>query len=285
MLEIVFQLLSRAAPPILYHYTTQDGLLGITRDRAIWATMSRYLNDTSEFRFAQQLARDIVSTRLEKESDRVKRLLLSHLLQAVENAGINVCVCSFTPNGDLLSQWRAYSGAGTGYSIGFDTTYLKSFADRYGYILAPCLYNRAEQVTFLSALIDDTLAENLADYEKNGEPDALRIGGNLRYYLNRYALIMKDPAFAEEQEWRLISRPVSFTSDSVCFRSGRSSIIPYEVLPFLDDGRMPIVQVIVGPSPHSEEAVGAVDGLLFRRFDRTLDAPHVTSSSVPYRHW
>ena len=285
MLKAVSELLSRDAPPVLYHYTTQDGLLGITRDRALWSTMSRYLNDTSEFRLAQRLAQEIILSYREKESDRVKRLLLGHLLKAVDRAGINVCVCSFTPNGDLLSQWRAYSGAGTGYSIGFDTAYLKAFADHYDYILAPCLYDTAEQLNFLGGIIEDTLAENLADYEKNGEPSEFRIGGNLRYYLHRYALMIKDKAFAEEQEWRLISRPVTYTSDRVGFRSGKSTIVPYEALSFLDDGRMPIIRVIVGPSPHPEEAVQAVDGLLYNRFDRRLDAPQVVTSAIPYRHW
>lgn len=35
-------------PELLYHYTTQEGLLGILKDRCIWATHIRYLNDTSE---------------------------------------------------------------------------------------------------------------------------------------------------------------------------------------------------------------------------------------------
>ena len=33
---------------LLYHYTTQKGLLGILDKKCIWATHLRYLNDTSE---------------------------------------------------------------------------------------------------------------------------------------------------------------------------------------------------------------------------------------------
>jgi hypothetical protein len=38
----------QAKPELLYHYTTQHGLLGILKQKCIWATHIRYLNDTSE---------------------------------------------------------------------------------------------------------------------------------------------------------------------------------------------------------------------------------------------
>ncbi len=41
----------QAEPELLYHYTTQEGLLGIFDTQEIWATHIRYLNDkTREFR-------------------------------------------------------------------------------------------------------------------------------------------------------------------------------------------------------------------------------------------
>jgi len=33
---------------LLYHYTNQKGLLGILKEKCIWATHLRYLNDMSE---------------------------------------------------------------------------------------------------------------------------------------------------------------------------------------------------------------------------------------------
>ena len=40
--------MSSALPNILHHYTNSDGLLGIFRDSAFWATKIHYLNDSSE---------------------------------------------------------------------------------------------------------------------------------------------------------------------------------------------------------------------------------------------
>jgi hypothetical protein len=40
-------------PEILYHYTTREGLLGILRSRTVWATSIRFLNDASEYTYAQ----------------------------------------------------------------------------------------------------------------------------------------------------------------------------------------------------------------------------------------
>lgn len=38
-------------PPVLYHYTTQTGLLGILQGNCLWATDSRYLSDSSEYSY------------------------------------------------------------------------------------------------------------------------------------------------------------------------------------------------------------------------------------------
>ena len=45
---------------VLYHYTTQDGLLGILRDRELWATDIRFFNDSKEL----QLVLDAAARRL-----------------------------------------------------------------------------------------------------------------------------------------------------------------------------------------------------------------------------
>ena len=46
----------------LYHYTSQKGLLGILKDQKIWATHVQYLNDSTEFHFAIDLARSVLKS-------------------------------------------------------------------------------------------------------------------------------------------------------------------------------------------------------------------------------
>jgi hypothetical protein len=44
-------------PPLIYHYTTQAGLLGIIRRRELWASSILHLNDASEFGYAFGIAK------------------------------------------------------------------------------------------------------------------------------------------------------------------------------------------------------------------------------------
>jgi hypothetical protein len=41
---------------ILYHYTSQDGLIGMLNEKTIWASKIHYLNDSKEFALALELA-------------------------------------------------------------------------------------------------------------------------------------------------------------------------------------------------------------------------------------
>ncbi len=50
-------------PSILYHYTTQKGLLGIIQSKTIWATDILYLNDTMELKYAVDLTLDMIKWR------------------------------------------------------------------------------------------------------------------------------------------------------------------------------------------------------------------------------
>src|SRR5687767_1939033 len=42
-------LLERSPPAILYHYTSQAGLLRIIKNRNLWASHIRFLNDAAEY--------------------------------------------------------------------------------------------------------------------------------------------------------------------------------------------------------------------------------------------
>ena len=60
----ILKMVSLQRPPeILYHYTTQEGLLGIIKDKVIWATHTQYLNDQAEFSYALRLAEEEISRR------------------------------------------------------------------------------------------------------------------------------------------------------------------------------------------------------------------------------
>ena len=115
------EILDRDPPPILYHYTTQQGLLGIINDKEIWATHTQYLNDVREFHQATELMRKELWSMLNESPVPENAAILRHMQRALGKAieTANVCVCSFSGKGDSLSQWKSYGGGTSGFAIGF----------------------------------------------------------------------------------------------------------------------------------------------------------------------
>ena len=120
--------LHRTLPPTgLFHYTDAAGLHGIIRSGEFWATHVYYLNDSQEFKYAARLINEQFSDLIDRGEgdtalflDRLRGTIQSNFTIWSSIAGIYaVCFCT---NGNLLSQWRAYSANGSGFSIGFDPT-------------------------------------------------------------------------------------------------------------------------------------------------------------------
>jgi hypothetical protein len=118
--------LTAAGPEVIYHYTNQSGLIGVLENRELWATKIQYMNDASEFRIAFQMLEKHLTDAIHSDGSDQPMLGNSGMRRAFKLLNgleriihVNVCVVCFCRNGDLLSQWRAYSG-GYGFSIGFN---------------------------------------------------------------------------------------------------------------------------------------------------------------------
>jgi len=127
---------------LLYHYTTEAGLIGIIEHDNLRATHVRFLNDWTEFReaFTERYVRTLVDSfqaGLPADLPPDARLVINNMVsrRAPEILEIVVgpdsfndtFVCSFTSAsqdsgdpGDRLSQWRGYTPATQGFSLGFD---------------------------------------------------------------------------------------------------------------------------------------------------------------------
>jgi hypothetical protein len=153
----------------LYHYTTQTGLLGIIRDRQIWATHTQYLNDRREFLHAVDLVRGEILRLLDEQNTRpgeasttrAEALNRMHDAVSLSPEHINVCVCSFSEDSDSLSQWRAYGGS-SGFAIGFSPEVLGAAVEKHRFFLAQCIYDPAAQRDVVSALVEEVLDEHLS---------------------------------------------------------------------------------------------------------------------------
>jgi len=281
----VKEILHRQPPGILYHYTTQRGFLGIVRTREMWASHTQYLNDSREYRHGVDIVKQEIAHMM-KECQGSRRRLLAEMSKGLDGIeSINVCVCCFSAKGDVLSQWRAYGERTSGFSIGFSGPLLRSISDALNFWLVPVIYDEDEQRQLVRTLLDDVLSENVQRAGNGEEEDGpkYRSGGSLVAYLHRYAPILKHKSFAEEQEWRIISRPIFCEHERFDYRLGKSMLIPYYRIPlYLAEQQFKIDEVIVGPTPNPQQSIHSVMSLLVKH---ELGEASVRTSEVPYRNW
>lgn len=268
---------------LLYHYTNQTGFLGITESATLWATKIQYLNDNKEFFLALSIADEILKERLRTEIARDVVIRLIRFREALPRMNdVNVCVCSLSENGDLLSQWRGYAAGLGGYSIGFDYEGLRRSLARQEYVLMKCLYQPAEHEAALNAMIDEVLNQ----FAGQPEPDHAHIeqpSAASRLFQEKLycvAAVLKDSSFSEEAEWRAISRR-SLSPVELAFRPGRSTLVPFHKLPFDQPQDRCIREIIVGHTPNSDLALAATHTLMQKMgLEVTLRA-----SGIPFRNW
>jgi hypothetical protein len=271
-------------PPILYHYTSEDGLLGILESKSIWASKVQYLNDEQEFKLGLDRAKEVLDEQLKDNPGSVKKRLLDKLLMDLKGIErTNVCVCSFSAEGDLLSQWRGYCPQGTGYSIGFDSGKLLDLARNHNFLLAPCQYDLDSQKTIVVDSINQGTKQVLDCSANPEDAEIKKASWRMIRVLAVIAGFLKHDSFSEEKEWRLVSKMIDNRVPEFGYRKGQSFIIPYFRFGLVaEPNEWPIKTVIVGPTPHKDLAADSAFQLLS---SKGITGFSVTNSTIPYRNW
>src|SRR5262249_47518976 len=138
----------------LYHYTTQEGLLGIAKTRSLWTTSIIHLNDSAEYKYALALAHLKIVSKLETCEGKDRQFYERILSSLGPMKHFTLYVGSFSELGDSLSQWRGYTHNGVGFSVGFKDSYLQSLATKQAYRLVRCIYDENEHQRVISRLVD-----------------------------------------------------------------------------------------------------------------------------------
>jgi len=229
----------------LYHYTTQDGLLGILKNNCLWATHYKFLNDYSEIiLFKDKLISLIYPYVLEdfkkliKHSPKVKQKIykMGGLHQVVQHdakvlidaqygaLGDEIYIFSFCgqperpniANNGLLSQWRGY-GTGGGAALVFDTKKLEEIlaieALRFEYsavLIADIIYSDNEQS--LKEELSDNLSiiadivKHFFNHENLGQKKVIDASKGYIPFVNCISRY-KHYGFSEENEVRVVALP------------------------------------------------------------------------------
>jgi hypothetical protein len=211
---VVGQFGRRGVPPILYHYTDAAGLKGIVESGVLRATHVAFMNDASEYLHAASLLFEHVKIEKTRRTDPLQLSVLAEMEKWIEGRrpeGVApYFVTCFSAQENSLNQWRAYGRGEGGFSIGFDGPMLSSQVLKHAtsFFLAPAIYDRDMQAqliqTFLAWVLDEY--PRLATRHAGPKQDEHRSAWThmMLWMAASVAPMMKNPAFFEEQEWRLI---------------------------------------------------------------------------------
>lgn len=299
-------------PDHLYHYTDGGGLVGILDSATLWATHVGYLNDSREvLHGAAEATKYIGKLWSEIESapenypnnfDALKlpfddiREKFPALIEPMINRQAGMYVTCFCKEGDLLSQWRGYSGDG-GYAIKFDAAKLRESLKRLPE-KPPEAAHVSDQVSIIEVKYDNERLEdeirgvvielsNALQHEKvvlekdfqNPNRGAVDIALAKLVGLSGR---VKDPAFREENEFRATALvpfyPDNDAIEACHYYPGKAGLVPRVHLSFPHDC---VRAIVIGPGDFAATREASVHHFLLTHPD--YQHVDVELSRIPFR--
>ena len=286
---------------IVFHYTSLEGLLGITQSASIWGTNILYLNDTSEFSYAKSLLSSELKRFCEVNQDFNKKIkfeespgyfffniLEEKIDELLPSEHFSFYVCSFSEECDLLSQWRGYCKNGSGFSLGFSLGSLKKCIAKAGFSIKPCIYEEGRQIEEINVLLKNTSDRfireigSAANKEMAWDTKSKYIAVDFMSEFIKLAPFLKHPKFKEEREWRILaSLKTDYVTSLINFRPGNGMVVPFIEIPLpMEADRLLINEVFIGPTNERQLSMASVDLLLK---SRNVNCKKVNCSTIPYK--
>ena len=282
---------SQAPPSRVFHYTSSDALIGIISNAEIWATSSMFLNDSTETSHAIEYMRLVIDNRLKRLAYPIPVIeFLKQIAEKLGHTNSRIYIISFSELPDSLAQWRAYCPATGGYAIGFPTEHILDMAKAQGFKLAKCIYDHVLKYRALEEIVEEVIRNfELHDLQNHDEAREAFLN-NCIDYIKEVALIMKNEAFADEKEYRLILTTKQLhAGDSMGFRSSNMGVIPYCKFKLTDDEHPSMVKrgetnlvVCIGPGREQASRQLSVQTLLHYHLGVGCGG---MATSIPYRTW
>jgi hypothetical protein len=295
-LDLAKDLGARSIPAdaILWHYTTGSSLISIFDTMTLYSTQLSCLNDSTEMRYASMHFQHALGI---KRAAITSGGLPAELLDgAVEyfkerpdfpfQAIVPQFVTCFSQERDDLSQWRAYGNGENGYAIGFKAGYLLGIPEA---ALVQVNYDAPLHGKLAIRAVDamvDYFVEGLEKYAP----------GDLKVFVEEFldnwdtaivaiAALVKDPGFIKEQECRIIKQFRSHELHKLKFlQKGTMMSRHLPLQPPAGNAfkpyRLPIAEVMVGPSRHPQISRTTVDILLQQK---GYPSGLVSISKIPYQ--
>ncbi|WP_347888306.1 DUF2971 domain-containing protein [Nitrosomonas europaea] len=169
------------------------------------------MNDSHEGRWAEGLVEALIADQSMPMSDDDRHSFLTGY-RLNRPRPFLFCLSS---EPDILSQWRAYANDGTGVAIGFSSSLFprqEHFPSTNAVAalntgLWPVIYEYSKQQAAIRSLFDEARVSPEICVVEGGKPEYQLLGA----LLAGLSPLLKNPAFREEKELRLIHTPMLMT--------------------------------------------------------------------------
>jgi hypothetical protein len=239
--EACLHLFMQTPPPLLYHYTTSAGMIGILHSNRLWAHDATAQNDAAEIRYAASVMRAHIDRAYATEYSDTACLLFDALRARLSAAGSSRAhIVSLVLNGDAEHMWRLYGERGNGCSFGFPTHIAGEWGP--GWYLLRCNYSEDDLNSFCrySLALIRTIFAHAMVADPFAKPE---VYANLFFdHVALFGLLFKSKIWSDEQEWRLVKIvPLNERKEGP---HGKH----YIEAPSPERGRLEIGAVCVGPN-------------------------------------
>lgn len=297
-----FSMFYENIPEILYHYCSISSFFSIIRNKSLWMCNGLNMNDKYDSRYLELVAYEWLEVIEKQTNDIEKKKFCNMCSEILLNYHIErpvPYITSFSDNGDLLSQWRAYANQGTGVCIGFETMKLFEYAvDNPSHFLFPFSPINKDDIILINVEYSKERIENTIEKlfemffniylesEKNItklEEIAILFCGSIY----KDSVLYKHSGFHEECEWRFISHRMSHFSNTQvvektdtdiefeCINGNIKSHFTLDLQKNWDDGL--IRNIILGPRFNGNEF--DLRFFLAQNFPYEID---IKKSMIPY---
>ncbi|KAF2990072.1 DUF2971 domain-containing protein [Methylocystis sp. MJC1] len=255
-----FGVVDEASTPILYHYCSVDTFLAIIQNKCLRLSDINTMNDFHEMHWAYNKFIAAANADL-ANYDRKFLDEIDTVLSGLQLSSLPLIGC-FSRDGDVLSQWRAYADDGAGVALGLDTSLLGRLAVRFGQVV----YDETEQLEYFRKFLSFAQAIWKATDSK---PELRGEFKEFLFILAFDSCLMKNPAFSEEKEVRLIRATIvemlkdgrwslrdsegssedtrSNEKQQIRYRARKGGIVAYIDLPLDGLGPRLVKEVVLGP--------------------------------------
>ncbi len=244
---------------VLYHYTKSNGVQGILKDRAFYATKSNFLNDINEMVYTLKVVDAVLEEIPKKRWRHMLRECLLACSYLIERQSF--FVTSFSVDPDSITLWSEF-GDKTGYNLEFNGKELirqieeKRKVVYHGYLI----YSKKKQKSIVRTLLFDQIPRrfglSLADLMEGAESGqkSEMFHKFCRVFIKTisiYSLFFKQEEFAVEQEYRMVFKERD--PKAIFLREKDGFLLPY-ILVDIGKEKKFIKKITVAPKNHVDLA-------------------------------